>query len=203
MKSLNCARLVTLVLASCLGVHSAPPGTSQDDSVIRSVLGILGSLQSYDRAGRPASQRISFELPEPIINSYLSYSLKVNPRPGLQALKVHFPANNLIAVDATLNLDRLLASDSVSVPETSRPQLKGNRTVRAEFRIRVDAGRLTFEFQSLSTEAGGLPPTLLKELIRVGAAMQPEHLDTTAPIPLPFGLKRLSVGPQGLAGDTW
>jgi hypothetical protein len=120
----------------------------------------------------------------------------------LDALKVRFPANNRVTAEATASFDHLLASDSASLPEILGPLFTGSRLVSAEFRIKVDAGRLTFEIQTLAAGRDDLPPTLLKELIRVASAMQPEHVDATAPIPLPFGLKKLSVGPNGLTGDT-
>src|SRR5512142_3296122 len=74
-----------------------PPGKASVD-VLRTV---LSDLQDYDRQGRPSEdRRISFELPEALVNQYLEIALAVTPRPMVEGLHLTLLGDNLCAVEA-------------------------------------------------------------------------------------------------------
>jgi hypothetical protein len=42
----------------------------------------------------------------------------------------------------------------------------------------------------------------MEKMIQIVAARQPEHYDTTRPVPLPFGLRNLWTKEQGIPGEN-
>jgi hypothetical protein len=175
---------------------------AQEDVAVLAVSQTLNSLHAYDRKGRPAGQRISFEFPESVINLYLKTALKQRPRPGFESLTLSLPGDNRVILDAQINFGRIQSLNPDLVPGPLRQQLGGTEQVKLEFQFHVSDGKLTFDVKPLPSGEFNYPAALIKEVVRALGAMQPEKVDTTQPIPLPFGLKRLIIGAHVVSGDT-
>jgi hypothetical protein len=166
------------------------------------VLQTLCDLWEYEHAGRPPGQRISFEFPEAYINLYLSTSLKLKPRPGLSSLSVELLPGNRIVATAEVDIRRLMAEDPAMIPSNLRSQLMRGSSLKAEFSFRVESGHLTFAVKSVASNGLVVPNPVLERIIRSLASIQPERLDASRPITLPWGLKELYTRAKLLGGGT-
>jgi len=166
------------------------------------VLQTLGDLWAYEQAGRPPNRRLSFEFPETYINLYLSSSLKLKPRPGLNSLSVELLPGNRIVATAEVDVQRLMAEDPTLIPSKLRSQLIHAGSLKAEFHFRVESGHLTFSVKPVKSGGLVVPEPVLGKIVRSLTSIQPEKLDISRPIPLPWGLKTLYTGAKLLGGGT-
>lgn len=191
--------LLKLAAIVCLTAATAIP---QDDADVRPILQTLAALRDYDLKGRLASRRIAFEFPEAAFNRYLASSLQKQPRPAIRNLTVRLLEDNRVVADVTIDFDSIKSWDPKIVPPEFLPLLKGVHVVRMDCRFQVSAAKVSLDVRPSPESEFPMPRAIFQDLIRATAAIQPEHLDLTAPIPLPFGLKTIRVGLQSVAGDT-
>jgi hypothetical protein len=176
---------------------SGVPPSSQADGVQR-VKNVLEALQRFDRTGRNRQmQQVSFELPEADINDYLAWSLRTTPRPGVAGIFVKLHAGNHVNVRAALDFSSM---GSWAAVVESLLQLDGNRVISADVAFQVHDGALTFQF------TGGAETIKVRRamqmLLHILAMHQPEKYDTSKPIPLPYGLRRLATAERMILGET-
>jgi len=199
MLTKNCilAALLTFLCSTAALLFAQPHPAD-----VLSVVQTLQSLRDYEQDGRPESQRITFELPEAIVNLYLTTSLSVTPRPALKSLKVEIlPGNRMIAV-GDIDWERLLEGDESMVPAKLREQLMEGGPFKAAFTFRVESGFVTFTVNAVPSGGIQIPDAVLRGIVRRVAQSQPEKFDTTKPIPLPFGLRTFSTREKMLVGGT-
>jgi hypothetical protein len=159
---------------------------------------MISTLSKYAQAGLPSGQRVSFEFPEVLINSYLAFSLKANPRPGIESASVRFQPGNRIGVDAVLNLDVVAAH----LPKENRSGLAGAQPAKIDLKFQTSDGKVTLTCERFLLSDKPLSAQLASAIVRVLGSLQPERYNTTQPIPLPYGLKRLTTTAGMIGADT-
>lgn len=173
-----------------------PPASS--DGVQR-VQDLLLALERFDRTGRNRQlQEISFELPESDINEYLAYTLHHTPRPGIEAAKVRFHDHNRVSTSVVLNFDCIAGWAPLI---SNLLQMTGKRVLDVDIVFTVQDSAVTFQFVD-DQQNDVMARRTLQMLLHVLALHQPERYDTSKPIPLPFGLQRLSTSEGRMAGGT-
>lgn len=191
--------IAALVFASrLLAQTSAKPITPQT-TVVED---LLRSLWVYDEDGRPSGSRnIGFQLPESLVNSYLEASLSAKPRPMIASMQVQLRSGNRCIVEAKINFDELRAKEPSLFSGAAKKEFRGLKLVRAELQFSVNSGFLSFQAKPLESQ---VTPSqdLLTSMIRRIAAQQPEKIDTTHKIPVPFGLRKLWTEDRKLCGET-
>ena len=196
-------RLFAVVSVLCLWLAplSGQPSTRSLSTSVEIVRDLLRSLWAFDQEGRPSTSRqVGFQLPESVVNTYLAASLASNPRPMIDSLQVRLLSENRCVVDAIINFDDLQTREPALFSRSERKQFSGSKSVRAEFHFSLSSGYLTFEAKPLESQVTP-PHSLLMKMIQLIAAGQPERIDTTRKIPVPFGLKLWTT--EGvLHGDT-
>jgi hypothetical protein len=196
----NLVRLIMLL--SLAGIALRPLHAQDTQPGSSPVLQTLDDLWEYEHAGRPPSQRLSFEFPEAYINLYLSTSLKLKPRPGLSGLSVELLPGNRIVATAKVDLRRLMAGNPGMITPELLSQLMRAGSLKAEFNFRIESGLLTFSVKPIASEGLDVPDAALTRIIRSLASIQPEKLDVSKPITLPWGLKVLYTRAKLLGGGT-
>jgi hypothetical protein len=192
------SKLAIVAAAAVLGGMPALQAAGQDAAKL--IAGLLVTLTDYQNSGSPSDTRqVSFQLPESALNLYLKSIMA--PRPMMDGLEVQLLAGNRCSVQAKVDFDAVAKAAPDLFTKDERAVWKGWKPVTAEIRFTVSAGRITFK-ASPAAGAGALPDRLLPDVIRVIARNQPEKIDTTGPIPLPFGLRQLSTSDKLLAGRT-
>jgi hypothetical protein len=180
---------LALILLAC--------GVAYGQELAAPVEDLLSRLAKYHDAGKPQAQRVAFEFPEAVLNAYLASALKQRPRPGIESATLKILPGNRVSVDAVVDLDALDQR-----PKGMAEELKGAQPVAAELKFQVSNGAVKLTCDKFVLAGATLPPPVAAELIRILGAMQPEKFDTSRPVPLPFGLNRLSTTDGSISGDT-
>lgn len=196
-------RVAYLIVLLGLSCGTLSPLYAQDAQPVTSpVLQTLGDLWEYEHAGKPPSRHLSFEFPESYINLYLSTSLKLKPRPGLSSLTLELLPGNRIIATAGVDVRRLLSEDPTTILPKFRSQLMSAGALKAEFSFHVESGLLTFAVKPLASGGIDVPNSVMERIVRCLASIQPERLDISKPIPLPWGMKNLFTRAKLLGGGT-
>lgn len=164
---------------------------------------ILASLGKFEEAGRPASQKLGFEIPETALNEYLAYSLRNRPRPGIDAVTVVLLPKNQISSDMEIDFDAVQKWNPAIFPEVLRGILTGKRTVHADLTFDIKNGACTFDLKDATGPDGkALLNKVMSSIMQALGSRQPESYNTAKPIPLPFGLKKIWTDKQLISGET-
>ncbi len=168
------------------------------------MLTLFGHLRQAEFAkaeGRPAD-RVKFDLPQGEVNSYLSETLRMTPRPGLKSVTVRFFPANYVSTFTLIDFDEVERMRPGLIPKLLRPVLTGQKTVWVDVRFHVQNAKATFEVEKAYFQGVALPSVVVQKVIEAVAARQPEHYDTTKPIPLPFALKKLWTQAGLISGEN-
>ena len=177
------------LLAGLLLLRLATAANPDPPPAVTKVLKLFADLDAA-RRNPAARQHISFVLSEAELNQYLGYSLTATPRPGIESVLVKIFPNNYISTFTTVDFDAVDRWKPGTIPSMIKPVLSGKRTVWTDYRFQSDNGKTKFAVEKAYFEKIPIPAFVVNKVIEVLGARQPEHYDTTAPIPLPFGLKR-------------
>jgi hypothetical protein len=186
-------RVLVLIVAAVLGTRAQSGPASP---AVTKVLALFGSLQSAQQKYQP----VAFRLTEAEINEYAAYALAVTPRPGLTGIFVKVFPNNYLSTYAIVDFDAVEKWKPGTIPTLLKPVLSGQRDIWLDVRFQISGGRATYSVEKAYFQSVRLPALFVQQLIRVVAARQPEHYDTSKPVPLPFGLKTLSTASQAISG---
>ena len=181
---------VTALLITLCGVLGA-------QEMAAPVEDLLSKLTKYNEDGKPVNQRYAFEFPDAILNAYLGVAIQQRPRPGIERASMKLLAGNRVGVEAAINLDELTER-----PKGMAKKLKGVQPAVIEVKFQVANGKLALSCEKFLLAGNPLSSATAADLIRILGAMQPEKFDTTRPVPLPMGLKKLTTENGSLTGDT-
>ena len=71
-----------------------------------------------------------------------------------------------------------------------------------DYRFQANEGRGTFTVEKAYFGDVRLPALVVEKMIDILAARQPEHYDTSKPLPLPFGLRYVWTTEHIVAGEN-
>jgi len=145
-------------------------------------------------------QQVIFLFSEPEINEYLRYSLRITPRPGLDSMTVKVFAKDYVSTLTRVDFDALERWRPGIIPAALRPVLKGKKAISIDFRIHAENSMVTFSVEKARYENVPLPAIFVEKMIQVVAARQPEKYDTSKPVPMPFGLRKVWTNAQTIQG---
>jgi outer membrane protein OmpA-like peptidoglycan-associated protein len=161
------------------------------------VLDVIHRLNAVPR------QQVTFQLSESELNEYLAFSLKaLLPRPGIESVRVKLFPHNYVTTVIVIDFDLIQRTKPGVIPEVFRPLLKGRKSIWIDFRFQIVNERATFSVEKAYYEKNKLPSSLVRRIIQVMAALQPEHYDTESPILLPFGLHWANTSERQIAGGN-
>jgi hypothetical protein len=193
--------LSKLAAITAAAVLAGIPAVDAGEHALGIIPGLLTSLADYHNSGSPADNRqVSFELPESVLNLYLKSVMQ--PRPMIDEIQVRLAPRNRCTIEAKVDFDAVAKAEPALFSKAQPQAWKGWKLVRAELRFTVSS-RGTLTFTVVPLPAGDiLPAGVLSEIVRVVARHQPEQIDTTKEIPLPFGLRQLWTVDKVLGGRT-
>ena len=179
-----------------------PLAAQAQSPAVTKVLDLFNSLnqaQGAKAAGQPIP-KVGFSLTDAEVNEYLRHARVVNPRPGLDNMRVQFYPGNYIATLVTIDFDAVEKLRPGTVPALLRPILSGKRDVQVDVRLQPANGAATFSVEKAAFESVRIPAFVVEQMIAVVAARQKEKFDTTKPVPLPFGLRTISTSQGKVSG---
>jgi hypothetical protein len=184
-----------LVVALALAAHAESPAVTK----VLNLFNSLNQAQAAKAAGQTAP-KVNFSLTDAEVNEYLRHARVVNPRPGLDNMRVQFYPSNYIATLVTLDFDAVEKFRPGTIPTLLRPILSGKRAVQVDVRLQPANGATTFSVEKASFESIRIPAFVVEQMIAAVASRQKEKYDTTKPVPLPFGLRTISTDQGKVTG---
>jgi hypothetical protein len=185
-------------------VPAPPPApTGESTPGVTMIQDLLASLGKFDQDGRPAKQKLGFEIPERALNEYLAYTLRNRPRPGIGTMAVTLLPKNQISSDVEIDFDAVQKWNPEIFPELLRPILSGKRSIHTDVKFESKDGFCSFSLKDTQGPDGkAIVNKVMSALLQSLGSRQPESYDTAKPIPLPFGLKRIWTEKQLICGET-
>src|SRR5574340_309589 len=187
---------VTLACGALCALAQPPSVGKMRDLFVR-----LQTAQAARGAGRQPA-RVAFQLTEAELNEYMGYALKATPRPGLQSVTVKLFPYNYVSTYTVVDFDAIEKWKPGTVPMLLRPVLNGRKAVWVDYRFRAANGAATFSVEKAYFQNIRIPAFAVEKMIEVVAARQPEHYDTSKPVPLPFGLRQVATGNHSVSGEN-
>ena len=186
--------VLSLLLASlCLAnAQTAPAGAPP---------AVAKMLDLFARLRAPQGGHVAFSLTENEINDYLKHSLRQTPRPGLDAITIKVFAQNYLSTFTVVDFDAVERWKPGTIPMLLRPVLSGRKSVWVDYRFHAWDGHATFSVEKAYFQNIRLPAVFVEKVIAIVAARQPEKYDTSKPIPLPFGLKKVWTHDRVVQGE--
>jgi hypothetical protein len=160
----------------------------------------LRDAEAQKAAGKP--RHVSFQLSSTEINDYMVWSLKTTPRPGLDSVNVKIFANGYVSVLTVVDFDAVEKWKPGTIPMLLRPVLSGKKSISVDYKFQADNSKTTFSVEKAYYGNIRLPAIFVQEMIKIVAARQPEKYDTSKPLPLPFGLRKVWTSDHFVMGET-
>jgi hypothetical protein len=193
------------ILSVCLPVAMlfAASGAAQNPAVPK-VLDLFQRLQAaqQNKAQNKPAEHVTFHLTEGEINRYSEYALHTTPRPGLQSFTVKVYPNNYYSTFTVIDFDAVERWKPGTIPGLLKPVLNGKKQIWVDYRVIANGGTATFSVEKAYFGSIRLPAIFVQMMIHVVAERQPEHYDTSKPVPLPFGLRRVWTEEKAVTGEN-
>jgi hypothetical protein len=189
-------------MAGALALAAAAVGSP--GPAVPKVLDLFQRLQTAEqlKAQRQPFGRVQFRLTEAEVNEYARHALHVTPRPGLESVAVKIFPQNYYSTYTVIDFDAVERWKPGTIPALLQPVLSGKKSIQVDYRVQANAGLVTFEVEKAYFGSMRLPAFFVQKMIEVMAARQPEHYDTTKPVPLPFGLRKVWTGDKVVMGEN-
>jgi hypothetical protein len=166
-------------------------------------LGLFQDLRDAEAQKATGKNRhVSFRISSGEIDDYMRWSLKASPRPGLDSLTVKIFPHNYISTFTIVDFDAVEKWKPGTIPGILRPLLNGKKSIWVDYRFEDENGKMTFSVEKAYYGGLRLPAFFVQEMIKIVAGRQPEKYDTSKPLPLPFGLRKVWTEDQFMMGDN-
>jgi hypothetical protein len=189
------------LLLSFLACTPVWPADSPPSPAAQKFLGLFEEFRQAE-ARSASRRRVSFNLSDQEVNEYMQYALRITPRPGMNSVSVKFFPKNYVSTFTVVDFDAIERWKPGTVPSLLRPMLRGKRSVWVDFRFVVANSKVTFSVEKAYYDQVRLPAFFVQEMIRIIAARQPEHYDTSKPLALPFGLQQVWTEDRAIKGNN-
>jgi hypothetical protein len=195
--------LPLLILGSALFIHAETvAGTPAPPAAAAKVLDLFDRLRAAQENRDNAPKQVAFNLAEGDVNEYMRYALKTTPRPGLESLTVKFFPKDYISTYTKVDFDAVERWHPGTIPIVLRPILKGKKAIWIDCRIHIADSNLTFTVEKARYEDIPLPSYFVEKMIQIMAAQQPEKYNTAKPLPIPFGVTKISTAEHLIQGQN-
>lgn len=189
------AAFLLILGAAATFIHAGTvAGTTTPPASVAKVLDLFDRLRGTDP--------VAFNLTEVDVNEYMRYALKTTPRPGLDSMTVKFFPKDYISTFTRIDFDAVERWHPGTIPAVLRPFLKGKKAIWIDCRIHAVDSKLTFTIEKARYDDLPLPTFFVEKMIELVAARQPEKYDTSKPIPIPFGLRKITTADHAIQGNN-
>lgn len=193
--------LLGVVVAVAAWGANLPPDAPPAAQKFLTLFDQLRAAQAKNAQG--GHQNVAFRFSDAEINDYMRYSLRVTPRPGLQSVTVKAFPQNYISTYTVVDFDAVERWHPGTIPALLRPVLSGKKSIWVDYRINAQNYKVTFSVEKAYYQDIRLPAFFVNKMIQIVAARQPEHYDTSKPMPIPFGLKQIWTSDHVVQGQNY
>ncbi|MGD0047388.1 MAG: hypothetical protein ABSE42_10250 [Bryobacteraceae bacterium] len=180
---------IALVLA-LLSASRLPAADTSTPPVAQKFLGLFQELRAAGTQRGSTLRHVSFALSDGEIDEYMRYALRTSPRPGVDSVSVKIFPQNYVSTFTVVDFDAVERWKPGTIPALLRPILRGKQSIWVDYRFAAANSTLTFSVEKAYYDNLRLPAFFVGKMIQIVAARQPEHYDTSKPLPLPFGLRQ-------------
>jgi hypothetical protein len=167
-----------------------PTADTSTPPVAQKFLAIFQELREAQAQGASHPRYVSFALSDGEIDDYMHYALRTTPRPGVDSVTIKTFPQNYVSMFTVVDFDAIERWKPGTIPALLRPILHGKQSIWVDYRFTAADSKITFSVEKAYYDKVWLPTLFVGEVIRIVAARQPEHFDTSKPLPLPFGLRQ-------------
>jgi hypothetical protein len=190
---------LALALLACFLAHAAdlsvPP-------VAQKFLAMFEEFRAAEAQPAATRRRVSFALADREINDYMRYALHATPRPGLDSVTVKIFPHNYVSTFTMVDFDAVERWKPGTIPALLRPVLHGKQSIWVDYRFSASESKITFSVEKAYYDSIRLPAFFVEKMIQIVAARQPEHFDTSKPLPMPFSLRQVWTEDQTVKGNN-
>jgi len=179
-----------------------PAATLSVPPVAQKFLALFRELRDAEAQSPAVRRRVSFTLSDSEINDYMRYALRTTPRPGLDSVTVKVFPHNYVSTFAVVDFDAVERWKPGTIPGILRPALHGKQSIWVDYRFAAASGKVTFSVEKAYYDKLRLPAFFVEKMIQIVAARQPEHYDTSKPLPLPFSLRNVWTEDRKIKGNN-
>ena len=184
MKKSGLAQLILLPVLLAAANFPGPPVTQK-------FLMLFQTLREAQDQPAATRRHITFALSGTEINEYMRYALHTTPRPGVDSVDVKIFQHNYVSTFTMVDFDAVERWRPGTIPAVLRPVLHGKQSIWVDFQFTAGDAKVAFSVEKAYYGTLRLPAFFVQKMIQMIAARQPEHYDTSKPVPLPFGLRQL------------
>jgi hypothetical protein len=192
---------IGLVLALLAGSR-LPAADPSIPPVAPKFLGMFQELREAEAQHTSTRRHVSFALSDGEINDYMRYALRTTPRPGLDSVTVKIFPHNYVSTFTVVDFDAVERWKPGAIPALLRPILRGQQSIWMDYRFAAANSKITFSVEKAYYDKIRLPAFFVERMIEIVAARQPEHYDTSKPLPLPFSLGQVWTENQIVKGNN-
>ena len=192
-----------VVFAASLLFPALVPAADPVPPVAKKFLDLFDQLRAADATGTQGKPRhVTFQFADAEINEYMRYALHATPRPGIDSVTIKIFPQNYVSTFTVVDFDAVERWQPGTIPGVLRPVLNGRKNIWVDYRFQTANAKITFSVEKAYYQSVRLPAFLVEKLIQIVAARQPERYDTSKPLPLPFGLRRVWTAGSLIQGEN-
>jgi len=108
-----------------------------------------------------------------------------------------------VSSDVEIDFDAVQKWNPGIFPEILRPILSGRRAIHTDLKFDSKGGACSFSLkETMGPDGKAIVNKVMAAVLQSLGSQQPESYDTSRPIPLPYGLKRIWTEKQLICGET-
>jgi hypothetical protein len=198
-------RIPILCAFAALVLSAAAPVVDHPGQAVPKVLDLFERLQTAqeDKAqGKTPPEHVKFRLTEAEVNEYAKHALRTTPRPGIQSVSIKIFPHDYYSTYTVIDFDAVERWKPGTIPVLLKPVLSGKKSIWVDYRVQARNGVVSFTVEKAYFQKVRLPAIFVEKMIQVVAARQPEHYDTSNPVPLPFGIREIRTGDKVVEGEN-
>ena len=183
-KSIGAVAALTMAALLFAAEPPVPPAAQK-------ILGVFRELREAETQPAATRPHVSVALTDSEINDYMRYALRTTPRPGLKSLTVKIFPHTYVSTFTVVDFDAVERWKPGTIPTLLKPFLHGKQSIGVDYRFAAANSKVTFSVEKAYYDNIRLPAFFVGMMIQIVAARQPEHYDTSKPLPLPFSLRQV------------
>jgi hypothetical protein len=178
--------------SSTEAIPAPPPKPQTPAEKVSSVLQEF-VLQADQRTQGKTPPEKRVQLSETELNAYVQEAIKAKARYGLTSASIKLIGPNLLGATATIDFGKVKVEDESLAVRMVRSMLSGEKQIYVEGSIVSGDGKGQFKVDKAYVGSVRLPVYFIDKVINFLGRRQNPPIDTSAPVPLPYGLKGIEV----------
>lgn len=128
------------------------------------------------------------------LNAYVQEAIKAKARFGITSVAIKLIGPNYLGATASVDFGKVNVEDQSLGVRMVRSMLSGEKQIYIEGTIIAGGGKGQFKLEKAYLGQVRLPVYFIEKVLNFLGHRQTPPIDTSQPVPLPYGLKNIEVG---------